>query len=84
MFIYKMPNYPGFYRKSYSVKTLNLVKLYNTNTTSRQVSTTGEESSNRVIFQNPCEYFMFSVLITIWFGGYVRRILYNLSKKIYK
>ena len=84
MFIYKMPNYPGFYRKQYPIKKLNLVQLHNTKSNTTDVASTNDQSGNRLLLQSPCEYFMFSVLMTIWFGGYVRRIIYNLTKKIYK
>tara|TARA_B100000927_G_C16380025_1_gene435072 strand:+ start:567 stop:806 length:240 start_codon:yes stop_codon:yes gene_type:complete len=79
-----MPNYPGFYRKQYPIKRLKLVQLHYTKANSTEVSTMNKQADTRVLLNNPFEYFMYSVLMTIWFGGYVRRVIYNLTKKIYK
>tara|TARA_Y100000816_G_scaffold292192_1_gene286305 strand:+ start:9298 stop:9543 length:246 start_codon:yes stop_codon:yes gene_type:complete len=79
-----MPNYPGFYRKQYPIKNLNVVQLYNTKSNTTDVASANDQSGNRFLLQSPCEYFMFSVLMTIWFGGYVRRVLYKVIKNINK
>ena len=39
-----------------------------------------EMHKDKYLLQNPCEYFIFFSLMSIWFGSYVRRKLYYLLK----
>ena len=39
-----------------------------------------EMHKDKYLLQNPCEYFIFFSLMSIWFGTYVRRKLYYLLK----
>ena len=39
-----------------------------------------ETHKDKYLLQNPCEYFIFFSLMSIWLGGYVRRKLYYLLK----
>lgn len=40
-----------------------------------------ETHKDKYLLQNPCEYFIFFSLMSIWLGGYVRRKLYYLLNK---
>ena len=80
MFIYKMPNYPGFYRKSYISRHRHFKTFLHTrNITSLNMK--NDDTDNLPLLKHPCEYFILSVFLTIWFGAYVRRKLYYMFYK---
>ena len=80
MFIYKMPNYPGFYRKQYK-KNTRFLELYSNANNLTITHVNEDEMQILPTFKNPCDYFIFFSFLTLWFGGYVRRKLYYILYK---
>ncbi len=40
-----------------------------------------KKEENKFLLQNPCEYFIFFSLMSIWLGSWVRKKLYNVLNK---